>query len=624
MGNIINYDFALKDLRLTDDGFWDFYLAGDGGSNTSPSCIPLTTGDCQVVWYDFGNPNIFIDSGNTRDIYSLVTWTGATNSGYTFNTIGLTGIDNGLVLFDKQSGDTANTALLSALTGTTLVIPSGDTRLHLTNVTGTTGILTYDYDYMVDMTKPELGPFLNLYGGFYQGYYKIDGSTYQVLPIRANYSWSAEFFLSTQVFSAATGTTLNDLYPNNAGIFFYMGTRAENKFWNKWDGADTGCTSGCTADSGCTDTVSEWCTIPKESQITLVGDYGIGIPLDPPRVDIDLVTNGFLIYGRACDCSPEDLTGETGSIIYEPPLTGETQENCCRRCGGCSPSGLGTQTACSYDGKGIAVASTREVLTNTTNGFLIYGRASKNKKCECCPGPEDGYGNETICSFSGTSAPEESIDYNLDIIDNALGFRITPEGAIGYRLLTVTGHCETTSASTGSTTASTYVSGVTIEEKYSEDGLINDDWNYIVIKFVTNYLDDCALETAKQRKGQLMFYVNGYLKFVVDDFPEFIARRLDEYKGKQVGVPFNFSIGGGSQGLIESQTFDGLDPNDRGLPIEENFGGTFVGGILDFKFNICDLSLCNIRENYKKLLGNFILLENESYLLTEDNFKLKK
>ena len=620
MGNIINYDFSLKDLRLTNDGFWDFYLAGDG-STTSPSCIPLTSGDCQVIWYDFSNPNIFInDDITTPDIYSLVTWTGATNTGYTFNTIGLTGIDNGLILFDKTSGDTSNQALLSALTGSTLVIPSGDTRMHIHKVSGTTGQYTYGNDIIIDPNYPELGPISNLYGGFYQGFYKIDGSTYEVLPVRVNHSWSAEFLLTTQVFSAATGTTLNDTYPNNAGLFFYMGTRAENKFWNKWEGADTGCTSGCTADSGCTDTVSEWCTIPKESEITIVGDYGIGIPLDPPRIDVDLVTNGFLIYGRACDCSPEDLTGETGSIIYEPPLTGETQQNCntCRKCGGCSPTGLGTQTACSYDGKGIAVASTREVLTNTTNPFLIYGRASKHKGCECCPGPEDGLGNETICSFTGTTAPEEFIDYNLDIIDNALGFRITPEGAIGYRLLTMTGQCVTESGETK------YVSGTTIEEKYSENGLIDDKWNYIVIKFVTNYLDDCALESAKPRKGQLMFYINGFLKFVVDDFDEFIARRLDEYKGKQVAVPFNFSIGGGTQGLIESQTFDGLDPNDRNLPIETNFAGSFIGGISEFKFNICDLSLCNIRDNYKKLIGNFILLENESYLLTEDNDKLKK
>jgi hypothetical protein len=66
-------------------------------------------------------------------------------------------------------------------------------------------------------------------------------------------------------------------------------------------------------------------------------------------------------------------------------------------------------------------------------------------------------------------------------------------------------------------------------------------------------------------------------------------------------VPFNFSLGGGSLGLLESQTFDGLDMADRGLPIEKNFGGTFVGGISQFKFNICDLLFCDIEYNYKKI-----------------------
>ncbi len=157
-----------------------------------------------------------------------------------------------------------------------------------------------------------------------------------------------------------------------------MGTRAENKFWNQWHGADTGCTSACTVDSGCTDTLSEWCTIPKEFDVHIVGDYGVAIPLDPPQVNIDLVTNGFLIYGRA------------------------HQGGC--RCNACSGpnDGLGSQTVCTYAGTGIVVTTTAEITTNNTNGFLIYGRAHKNGcSCNACSGPNDGYGNETVCSFSG-------------------------------------------------------------------------------------------------------------------------------------------------------------------------------------------------------------------------------
>jgi hypothetical protein len=147
--------------------------------------------------------------------------------------------------------------------------------------------------------------------------------------------------------------------------------------------------------------------------------------------------------------------------------------------------------------------------------------------------------------------------------------------------------------------SSSYVSGVTVEERYSDTNVVKpDEWQYVVIRFVTEYKDDCELESAKPRKGKLMFYVNAKLKFVVDEFDEFVARRLSEYKDKQIGVPFNFSLGGGSQGLIESQTFGGFDIRDRGLPIERNFAGTFIGGIEQFKFSICDLNYNDIQNNY--------------------------
>jgi hypothetical protein len=126
-----------------------------------------------------------------------------------------------------------------------------------------------------------------------------------------------------------------------------------------------------------------------------------------------------------------------------------------------------------------------------------------------------------------------------------------------------------------------------------------------------------------------MVYVNGKLKQVFDNFSEFIARRLNEHKLKQVGVPFNFSLGGGTQGLLESQTFDGLDPDDRNLPIETNFAGSFIGSISQFKFNICELKYCNIIQNfndgiptYRPLDTNLLLQEDGDYLLQEDGYGL--
>ena len=580
MGNIQNYNVAQLKLQVSNSDYWDFFLANDY-TGLPPSGV--TSGTCLVTWYDFNNPLIYATGSTSADtIYSLVSWNGALNSGYTIDTIGLTGIDNGLVTFDKTSGDTSNQALLSALTGTTLIIPSGDTRLTLHRVTGTTETFIYPIDIVT--TTATTGNYASLCGGFYQGFYKLDGYSYQVLPVRENYAWAAEFWLNKDNISCTgyTGTTLNDTYPNNKGFFFYMGTRAENKFWNTFYGADTGCTSGCTQPSGCTDSVSEWCTIPKETDIILSGDYNIGIPLNPPLVEVELITNGFLIYGRA------SLSGASG----------------CTTCSG-PGDGLGNQTVCSYDGNGIVVSRFGEVITNTNNPFLVYGRGSLSggSGCHTCTGPNDGFGNQTVCTFSGFTSPQTTLDYKIDVIDNALGFRIKDDGSIGYRLLTVTGTCVEHGIS-----GSTYITGVTVQEEYSLSGMVSGDvWTNIVIRWVSNeYLDDCQLLTASARTGTLMFYINGYLKFVVHNFSEFIARRLNENKLKQVGVPFNFSLGGGSQGLKESQTFDGLDPEDRGLPIETNFAGTFIGSISQFKFNICDLNFIDIQNNYNNELSRYL------------------
>lgn len=377
-----------------------------------------------------------------------------------------------------------------------------------------------------------------------------------------------------------------------------MGTRAENKYWNIWEGANTGCTSGCTVPSGCTGTTTEWCTVQKENDVYIIGDYGVAIPLDPPQVTIDLITNPFLIYGRAKDDGYSFLTGATGTFIFQENLDLTSTATTCTRCSVCGNvhDGLGSKTVCTYDGDGVVVVNTSKEVTNHQNPFLIYGRASNKQRCNCysCGGNGDGLGHDTVCTFSGFTSPITELNYRLDVIDNAIGFRIKDDGSIGYRLLTVTGQCIT--ANTG---VVSYVSGTSVEEGYSAPNMVpSGQWSKITLKFNTcEELNDCQLQSSKPRKGRLSFYVNGKLIYWVDEFDEFIARRLNEYKDKQIGVPFNFSLGGGSQGLLESQTFDGLDFNDRNLLIEQNFAGTFIGDISKFKFYLCPLSYTSINEN---------------------------
>ena len=70
------------------------------------------------------------------------------------------------------------------------------------------------------------------------------GYEYEILPTRYPKGWTVEMTLKPRLVDAylppSGQTTLNDFYPDNAGIFFYMGTRAENKFWHDANGKNQG------------------------------------------------------------------------------------------------------------------------------------------------------------------------------------------------------------------------------------------------------------------------------------------------------------------------------------------------------------------------------------------------
>ena len=566
MGDLKNFKFNKTDVFLSSYQYHDYYLGMNGNA------IPysgVVSGDCFVVQYDFNNPNIYSTGTTSADtISSLQTWSGATNTGHTFNTFGLTGIDNGYIIFDKTTGDTSNIALLNTLTGNTTTILSGDKRLKLNRVTG----MTETYEYPIDILSGSTGNYAKLCGGFYQGYYKLDGYNYQVLPDRVEKGWTSEFWLrkSDLNCSGYTGTTLNDTYPDNKGFFFYMGARAENKFWNIFEGLNTGCTSGCTSSSACTGTVTTYCTVPKETDIAISGDSGYPIRLSPPPLDVTVIDNQFLIYGRAGG-------------------------NECGTCGA-TKGGLGTLTTCDT-GKTVTITGYTQEVVNKQNPFLIYGRAGNDGSCGTCGVSGSGFGDKTVCTFTGFTSELKELDKNIDIIDNALGFRIKDDGSIGYRVLQMTGACVN----------EVYTTGVTVNEGYSISGMVSDDkWHKVSVRFsLDEDIPANKLKCAPLRIGRLMFYVDGRLKFVVDDFKEFVSKRLNEYKDKQLGVPFNISLGGGSQGLLESMTFDGQDPDDLGLNIEKNFAGTFVGDISEFKFYICDLDWVDINNGFNVDKGRY-------------------
>ena len=180
-----------------------------------------------------------------------------------------------------------------------------------------------------------------------------------------------------------------------------------------------------------------------------------------------------------------------------------------------------------------------------------------------------------------------------------------------------------TGSTSGYTTATTvteeYITGTSINECYSMSGLVETDvWTHIGIRFKPyEYFEDCELNYISNRKGSLTIYVNGYLKWTLEDFDEFIFKELNEYREKQQGVPFNYSLGGGTQGLIESNTVNGPDVEDEDLVIQDNFAGTFEGGVARFKLYGCALDVTTIRQEINNITAN-ILTENSEDIETED------
>lgn len=215
-----------------------------------------------------------------------------------------------------------------------------------------------------------------------------------------------------------------------------------------------------------------------------------------------------------------------------------------------------------------------------------------------------------MCTYSGDTVIIDTLDPALSIIDNAIGFRIRDDGSIGVRNLTYTATC----------VDDVQITGTSINEAYSNPGLIDDQWKHVVIKFVAeSRYDECRLKTSGPRRGKLYFYINGYLKFVINNFIEFIPKDVRNYREKVQGVGYNMSIGGGTQGLIESVTFDGPDPEDEDGIIEKNFAGTFIGDLSQFKFHIVPLNLCQIRNIFDDESGRYGVRPNDTYLLLLQN-----
>lgn len=508
--------------------------------------------------------------------------------------VGLTGIDNGLV--KHMSGETIqiNTGLYLTQSDK-FSRYKYDRRMKMHPITGFTTSQnrlwndnSYSYDLSYNNAGGDIGYVARLDGGFFQGFYKVAGYDYQIFPERPNLGWSAEFMLRYR-WTGDTSVGLNSRYPNNKGTFFYMGARAENKFYHYPDGSPK-------QDSGYT-RVTSGLTCMDTCACNLLGSN----PHDCLKV---YQQSGGTSYNCSCGCPcscevsaqyPETdplydgvsnalslrLSGDTGS----PRLCVKTY----RITGGCETTGT-CLTGITY-----------------TTGTSVTEWCSTRGIFDDCSGTT--YSNvEHWVQIDAVFQRNEWFD----------ACDLNNKGGLGLIVK------EIYTATTANNSISLIEPPITHEEKYdpatTEIVTFNDNWT----------------AEEKYRLGTMKFYVNGKLFMVAENFEEIIPRLLDTPKEKQIGVGYNISLGGGTQGLHDNLTFSGgcpptiddivyqQDPEcltthdldntiysglTTHIKLEEYFGGSMIGDISAFRMYTEPLNASQIKHNFNLLKLKYNLLD---------------
>lgn len=614
MANLIVNNLHNLKLRVNSDETWDLFV------NKAPIDgylleKPLTEDtECLVSKVDFSSEDTY--SGISAYSSGEYLWDGAYSNPYTLRNIGFTGVDNGLIRFRKDR--ITNMEFYKLYTDSRHDIDE-DLRLKLHQVSGNT--LLYEYPSSFD------GESLRLNGGFYQGCFKTENGKYQVLPSKMcnGDEWVFEFTLKKEEFEKESEKTLNDKYPDNKGMFFFMGTRAENK-WIYFYNEDTSCT---------TLSIDDYVEDAKIDPRT----YGLnGFEDIDPYTDVDFgeaeigvrekTDNKLYKYDylgeEIVDCCGTRLRPQGEPVVFARPNCGcnekreEEEEEKCIAVEMCDLfEGYVDDDALDYDTDfiepevdisnfeyetledGFSVFEGGQRYIETDNKFLTFDRTCKgftiknydkdalvryywkersknynlfllmDRTCS-------GYTVDTIDRYIEESGKTE-YDEDKDLYKNAIAFRITDDGEIGYRYCMK--DCEN--------------DGNIIKEAYSKKGLIREgEWYSVHVKV-----------SASEKKMRLRFYINNNLVFISTELPKFDFRQLDDQYTKQEMVPFNISLGGGTQGLCDTILPNYMLEPYREYEMERRFGGSFIGYMKTFKFYNCHKDYVDIVRDYRFEIG---------------------
>ncbi len=505
MSNIHCNNFRKIDCKLINDEYVDFMISKDDVINNN--------------FYDYIISDLNFINTNNKHIVSNISWKNSVTSNSILKNIGYTGVDNGFINYQKDK--ISNEEFLELYTNSNFDLSTFDDKFFVTEVTGNTNQFSYPIEKYKD--------YIALKGGFYQGFFKIYGDKYQTLPHIINNEWDFSITLRKQNYETKNNI-LNKRYPENKGLFLYIGTRAENKFWELYKKSE----------------------ISNEYKYNDSDDYSI----DYDYTQSDVIKHKYY---------EDNIIEECDNAIDEDYLMED----------------ISLENIDLKDSKGYNIKDDNIYEIETDNKFIIFNRTKNGFNIDTW---DDN--NKFILTGQTVNTPnlflylnktntghtiddinevleEFKKEYNIfkDINNNALGFKINDDGSIGYRYLINNGDI--------------------IEEKSKPNIIKNNEWTTINVKIVNKNPTDCNHN--ENDKMQIYIYVNGYLKLISKELPILNLHELNDSPQKQEGVPYSISIGGGSQGLSERIFLNYYDISDYQMPIEKYFAGTFIGDIKNFK-----------------------------------------
>lgn len=436
--------------------------------------------------------------------------------------IGLTAIDNGLV--DRMSGESISYTM-GLFTGSSKFDRySFDRRFKMFQVTGYTdppnerfsGNTDRTVYEIVSKTNSQIGTYNQLYGGFYQGFFKLFGYDYEVFPNRTNKGWTVEMTLKARQADefgpTSAETTLNITYPENTNTFFYFGTRGENKFYHHASGSPE-------SDSGYT-RITEYST---DLETCACSDTGV---TNSRCIEVYNPVEYTVEHNIDCGCgcanntvmnNDKDPLYDSMSNAFSVRLNGDpSNPGICvkvlKLTGDCVMTGITPTTGITYQ-----------------TGYTVTEYCSESNIFDYCASENPDFLLEEHWFLVDVVWERNSYFDTCDLYY---------KGGLG--LITDFKYVDSLSNNTVNL----------IEPPVTHTGSPAPDQVEIV------NLNERWLIEKSDRLGALKIYVNGKLFYVINGFEEIIPRGLNTEKEKQLGVPFNISWGGGTQGLRESLTFE--------------------------------------------------------------------